>query len=209
MSDVPNHMKGVEGRLPAKPVDKISIEQSVRLLLEALGQLEKPDVVSHTPRRVAELYAEFINPSSIDIEDDFKLFENPGMTDMVMVNNVHYVSMCEHHLAAAFGVAHVAYIPDKYVAGYSKMKKALNYLSRQPQLNERLVVDATTFLEKRIQPKGIAMVLRSVHSCMALKSNAPSQEVVTVSDFRGMMRQEPYRTAFWNTTMIQKPLFLA
>jgi GTP cyclohydrolase I len=194
--------------LPPKFFDLALAEQGVSILLQALGQTTNTEVTAKTPRRVAELYAEFMNPGNIDIEADFKVFKNPGMTDLVIVNDVHYVSMCEHHLAPAFGVAHVAYLPDQLICGYSKMKKALNYLARQPQLNERLVVDSIEFLAGRLKPKGIAMVLRSVHCCLALKANGPSQEVVTVSEFRGELKNEPYRGMFWDTVMAQKPLFL-
>jgi GTP cyclohydrolase I len=197
-----------EKPLPPKPLDLDGIEHATRNLLESLGQANKPEVMAKTPRRVAELYNEFINPGNIDIEADFKVFENPGMNDMVVVNDVHYVSICEHHLAPAFGVAHLAYVPDQYVVGYSKLKKALNYLARQPQLNERLVVDALDFVSARLRPRGIALVLRSVRCCIALRSNGPMQELVTVSDFRGVLRENPHRSEFWSTVMANKPVFL-
>jgi len=197
-----------EKPLPPKPLDLDGIERATRMLLEALGQAGKPEVMGKTPRRVAELYSEFVNPGNIDIEADFKIFENPGMKHMIIVNDVHYVSMCEHHLAPAFGVGHLAYVPDKYVVGYSKLKKALNYLARQPQLNERLVVDSLDFVCERLRPKGIALVLRSVHCCIALRSNGPMQELVTVSDFRGFLSEGPERSEFWSTVMASKPVFL-
>jgi GTP cyclohydrolase IA len=196
------------GLLPPKRVDLDEVEQAVTRLLDALGQSEKLEVMANTPRRVAELYAETINPSYVDIEAEFKTFENPGVDDMVIVNDVHYVSVCEHHLAPAFGVAHLAYIPDESIAGYSKLKKALNYLARQPQLNERLLADSLDFLEARLEPKGIALVLRSVHCCLALRTNAPTQEVVTVSGFRGEMREAGNRDALWRSVFATKPLFL-
>jgi GTP cyclohydrolase IA len=193
--------------LPPKPVDLATVERGIALVLDGLGQSDKEEIMRNTPRRVAELYAESINPAS-DIEPDFKVFENPGMHDMIAVTDVHYVSMCEHHLAPAFGVAHVAYIPGERVAGYSKLKKALNYLARQPQLNERLVVHANDFLQERLQPLGLALVLRSVHCCIALRTNAPMQEVVTVSDFRGTMQEPVNRQTFWQMALQSKPLFL-
>ncbi len=194
--------------LPPKPVDVDVIENAIAELLRGLGQGDKSEVMAQTPRRVAELYAQTINPGDIDIEEDFKVFENPGMQDLVLVNDVHYVSMCEHHLAPAFGIAHLGYVPDRKVAGYSKLKKGLNYLARQPQLNERLVVDAVDFLEARLQPKGIGLVLRSAHCCIALRTNAPSQEVVTVFERRGVLREEPYWQPLWQSAVAEKPSFL-
>ncbi|MFC4066237.1 GTP cyclohydrolase I [Actinoplanes subglobosus] len=194
--------------LPPKPVDLDTIEKAISDLLRALGQQDKPDVMAQTPRRVAELYAETINPGGFDIEPDFTVFENPGMNDLILVNDVHYVSMCEHHLAPAFGVAHLGYVPDATIAGYSKLKKGLNYLARQPQLNERLVVSALDFVEARLKPKGCALILRSVHCCIALRTNAPSQETVTVADFRGVMREDRHRNQLWASALAEKPAFL-
>ncbi|GAA2339992.1 GTP cyclohydrolase I [Dactylosporangium salmoneum] len=194
--------------LPPKPVDLDEAERAVELLLRALGQQHKPEVMAQTPRRVAELYAETINPGGFDIEADFTVFDNPGVTDLIIVNDVHYVSMCEHHLAPAFGVAHLAYVPDATIAGYSKLKKGLNYLARQPQLNERLVVGVLDFVEARLRPLGSGLILRSAHCCMALRTNAPSQEVVTVSDFRGVLREDRYRNQLWATALADRPTFL-
>ena len=196
------------GLLPPKPVDLDRVEHAVGELLRALGQENKDEVVANTPRRVADMYAEMFNPPSNDIESDFKVFPNPGISDVILVNDVHYVSMCEHHLAPAFGVAHLGYVPDQHIVGYSKLKKALNYLARQPQLNERLVKDSVDFVAARLRPAGIGLVLRSVHCCIALRTNAPMQEVVTVSDFRGVLRDGFYRDALWSSAMATKPIFL-
>jgi GTP cyclohydrolase I len=194
--------------LPPKPVDLDAIEEAVEVLLRALGQDGNQEVMARTPRRVAELYAEAINPGNMDIGSEFRVFENPGTDDLIIVNDIHYVSLCEHHLAPAFGVAHLGYVPDATIAGYSKLKKGLNYLARQPQLNERLVVGSLDFVEARLRPKGVGMILRSAHCCMALRSTAPSQEVVTVSDFRGLLRDNRYRSHLWASALAERPVFL-
>ncbi|MBV9142467.1 MAG: GTP cyclohydrolase I [Pseudonocardiales bacterium] len=194
--------------LPPKPVNLDVIEQAIAALLHGLGQEEKEEVMANTPRRVAELYAETINPSGVDIEADFTVFENPGIDDLILVNDVHYVSLCEHHLAPAFGIGHIGYVPDATIAGYSKLKKGLNYLARQPQLNERLVVTSLDFIEARLAPKGVGLILRSAHCCIAVRTNAPSQEVVTVADFRGVLREDRYRNQLWASAMADKPAFL-
>lgn len=208
MSETESLSEPDKGALPPKKVDIDEIELAITGLLRAIGQDGKNEVMEQTPRRVAELYAETINPGSIDIEYEFKLFDNPGMTDIVIVNDVHYVSFCEHHLAPAFGIAHLAYVPDEKIVGYSKLKKGLNYLARQPQLNERLVVQVLDFVEARLRPKGIGLILRSAHCCLALKANAPAQEVVTVADFRGVLREDRYRGPFWTSALVDRPIFL-
>lgn len=195
--------------LPPKLLDLEGVEQATRDLLAALGQQDKAEVMENTPARVAQLYAETINPANIDIESSWKLFPNTtGYDDLIMVTDTHYVSMCEHHLAPAFGVAHFAYVPDKYLTGYSKVKKGLNYFARQPCLNERLLVEVLDALEQIIQPKGVALQLRSTHCCLALKTNAPSQELVTVQGFRGVCRDDPYRREFAMATWQHAPSFL-
>lgn len=194
--------------LPPKPVDNDAIEMAVTMLLEALGQQDNEEVAANTPRRVADLLSEAINPGSVDIEAEFKVFDNPGITDLIVVNDVHFVSLCEHHLSPAFGVAHLAYVPDQKIVGYSKLKKGLNYLARQPQLNERLLVDTLDFVERRLEPQGVGLILRSVHCCIALRANGPSQELVTVAGLRGVLKEDRFRTPFWNTALASKPIFL-
>lgn len=196
------------GPLPAKPLDRDRAEAAIRELLHSLGQADKAEVMLNTPRRVVDLYEEQINAPWVDIEPDFKVFDSEGYDDLIIVNDAHYVSMCEHHLAPAFGVAHFAYVPAGYIVGYSKIKKALNYLSRQPTLNERLLVTSLDFIEAHLQPKGAALVLRSVHLCLACKANAPGQEIVTVQGFRGCLRDDPYRREFMAGVAASKPLFL-
>jgi GTP cyclohydrolase I len=127
---------------------------------------------------------------------------------MVIVNDVHYVSMCEHHLAPSFGVAHVAYVPSLRVVGYSKLKKGLNYVARGPQLNERILGDTLDIIEKQVEPEGVALVLQSTHCCIALRSSGPAQEIVTVQGFRGVLREDPHRREFMQTLIGRKPLFL-
>jgi GTP cyclohydrolase I len=194
--------------LPPKLLDLPDIEAATRQLLVALGQGGKPEVMANTPARVAQLWAEIVNPAAIDIEIPWKLFPNDvGYDDLIVVTDTHYVSVCEHHLAPAFGVAHFAYVPDQWITGYSKVKKGLNYLARQPALNERLLTDALNTLEQVIQPKGVALQLRSVHCCLAMKANAPAQEVVTVQGFRGLLRTDPYRREFMEAVWSRPPTF--
>ena len=194
--------------LPPKPVDLDAIEDGVRRMLVGLGQGDKPEVMRNTPRRVAEMYGDVINAPWCDIELPWKCFPNDvGYDDLITVLDVHYVSMCEHHLAPALGVAHFAYVPAGKITGYSKVKKGLNYLARQPQLNERLLVSTLDAVEQSIEPQGCALVLDSIHMCLVCKSNAPSQEVVRVQGFRGVLRDAPYRGEFMAAVASRRAIF--
>lgn len=197
-------------QLPPHTLDPDRMEAAIHELLIGLGQEGKAEVMENTPRRVADLYIETINPGWVDVDEVFKAFTNPGMGEdsLIIVNDVHYVSMCEHHLAPAFGVAHFAYVPAEKVVGYSKVKKGLNYIARGPQLNERILADTLNIVEKQIEPLGCALVLQSAHCCIALRSNGPAQEVVQVSEHRGLLKQEPYRSDFRASYQNRKPLFL-
>jgi GTP cyclohydrolase IA len=198
------HVPKVGEPLPPKRVDQDMIEEGARKILIGLGQEDKPEVMQNTPRRVAELYADTINAPWCDIEIPWKCFDNPGIQDLVVVTDCHYITMCEHHLAPSQGVAHFAYVPDKRITGYSKVKKALNYLSRQPQLNERLLKTALDALEQVLEPKGVGLILHSTHMCLVCKTNGPSQEIVTVQDFRGCLKTDPHRRDFLNAAYAAK-----
>lgn len=199
--------------LPPKPVSLSEIEDGVRKILVGLGQSEKSEVMNNTPRRVAEMYQDIINAPFCDIEIPWKCFPNRDekgekiMDDLVVVTDCHYVSLCEHHLAPALGIAHFAYVPDEKITGYSKIKKGLNYLARQPQLNERLLKQTLDVVESVLQPKGVGLILQSTHTCLVCKSNAPAQEVVTVQGFRGCLKDDPFRREFLNTAYGKRPVF--
>ena len=190
--------------LPPKPVTLDQIEDGVRAMLRGLGQSGKPEVMANTPRRVAEMFETIINAPWCDIEIPWKTFPNekdgkPLVEDLIMVLDCHYVSMCEHHLAPAVGVAHVAYVPDKKITGYSKLKKGLNYIARQPQLNERITRDVLDAIESVLEPKGCALITHSSHMCLMCKTNGPGQEIVTIQDFRGCLKEDPWRSDFTKT----------
>ncbi len=199
--------------LAPKSVSIGEIEDGIRRVLIGLGQGDKAEVMAHTPRRVAEMYQDIINAPWCDIEIPWKCFPNKDadgkklMDDLVIVTDCHYVSLCEHHLAPALGIAHFAYYPNEKITGYSKIKKGLNYLARQPQLNERLLKQTLDVVESVLEPKGCALVLQSTHTCLTCKSNSPAQEVVTVQGFRGCLKEDPYRREFLATAYGKRPVF--
>lgn len=199
--------------LPPKSVSIGEIEDGIRRVLIGLGQGDKAEVMANTPRRVAEMYQDIINAPWCDIEIPWKCFPNKDadgkklMDDLVIVTDCHYISLCEHHLAPALGIAHFAYYPNERITGYSKIKKGLNYLARQPQLNERLLKHALDAVESVLEPKGCALILQSTHTCLTCKSNSPAQEIVTVQGFRGCLKEDPYRREFLATAYGKRPVF--
>lgn len=100
------------------------------------------------------------------------LIEVGNYDEMVVVRDIQFFSLCEHHLLPFFGKAHIAYIPDKKVCGLSKIVRVVNKFSYRPQVQERLTAEIAEYLEKELQPKGVAVVMEAVHLCMAMKLNA-------------------------------------
>ena len=213
MTDTTDKVPQPGEQLPPKTVSLDDIEDGVRRLLIGLGQDSKQEVMENTPRRVAEMYQDIINAPWCDIEIPWKCFPNEDedgsrlTDDLVVVTDCHYVSICEHHLAPALGIAHFAYVPDKLITGYSKVKKGLNYLARQPQLNERLLKQTLDTVESVLKPRGVGLVLQSTHMCLVCKSNSPAQEIVTVQGFRGCLKEEPYRRDFLDVAYGKRPVF--
>jgi GTP cyclohydrolase I len=199
--------------LPPKGLSVDQIEDAIERLLRGLGQADKHEVMVNTPRRVAEMYQDIINAPWCDIEIPWKCFANLDadgeklIDDLIVVTDCHYVSLCEHHLAPALGIAHFAYVPNEKITGYSKVKKGLNYIARQPQLNERLIKHTLDVLEQVLAPRGCGLILQSMHTCLACKANAPSQEVVTVQGFRGCLKEDPFRREFLATAYGKRPSF--
>lgn len=197
-------------QLDPHPVDIQRLTAAAREVCLALGMGDDAEVMANTPRRYAELWAEMVNPPWVDPEDVFTTFDNDyGYDDLVIINGVHYSGACAHHLAPFFGVGHFAYVPNKRIVGYSKVKKGLNYVARGgPQVNERILTTTLGIVQEQIQPRGCALVLQSVHCCIAVRSNGPAQEIVTTTGFKGCLRDAPYRSDFMRSVEAHKPLFL-
>lgn len=186
-------------------LDRDAMLEAARHLIIAFAQHDKPEVCAETPRRFADLYSEALGAATYDIEADFKLFPNPGMTGVVVLSDIHFVSLCEHHLAPTFGVAHVAYQPGDYVVGYSKLKKVINAIARRPQLDERIAVNVLDLIESKLKPLGIGIIIQSKHCCIAMRSNAPAQELATVAEFRGSFKRKRFQKTLWGFTRRKPP----
>jgi GTP cyclohydrolase I len=143
-------------------IDREKLKKSVRLFLEAIGEDPDREGLKDTPDRIVRLWEEFKS------HENFKMtvFEDIGeYNEMVVVKDIQFYSLCEHHLLPFFGKAHIAYIPDKKVCGLSKLVRVVNKFSYRPQVQERLTAEIAEFLEKELKPKGVAVVLEAEHLC--------------------------------------------
>lgn len=169
-------------------VDLPAIEAAVRQILKAVGDdPERPGIVE-TPRRVAKMYAEMFSGLRSDPARHLKVTFPESYDEMVLIRDISFNSMCEHHLLPFNGIAHVAYIPNGKVTGLSKIARVVDEVARRPQLQERLTHQIATLVEDELDTAGVAVVAEAEHSCMSIRGiRKPGSKTVT-SALRGVFR---------------------
>jgi len=168
-------------------MDKEKIKQAVRMILEAVGEDPDREGLVDTPRRVADFYEEVFAGLHRNPADRLSAIFNEQHEEMVIVRDISFESMCEHHLVPFIGKAHVAYIPNKgRVVGLSKLARIVEDFSRRPQLQERLTSQIADLLMEHLQPQGVLVVVEAEHMCMTMRGvRKPGASTVT-SAVRGV-----------------------
>src|SRR5215469_10175918 len=138
-----------------QPMDSERIQQAMRDLIESIGENPEREGLRDTPRRVADMYLEIFSGLREDPADVLSVQFDEGHQEMVIVKDIPFYSMCEHHFLPFHGVAHVGYIPNGHVAGLSKLARAVEILARRPQLQERLSTQLTDAIMKALNPQGV------------------------------------------------------
>src|SRR6516225_3849899 len=139
--------------------------KAVREIIQAVGEDPNREGLIETPRRVADMYAEVFAGLHQDPEDVLRVGFEEGHQEMVIVKDIPFYSMCEHHFLPFHGVAHVGYIPNGRVVGLSKLARALEILARRPQLQERLTSQLADVIMSTLEPAGVAVVVSAEHLC--------------------------------------------
>ncbi|HEM6220389.1 TPA: GTP cyclohydrolase I FolE [Streptococcus suis] len=157
------------------------IEQTIYKLLELLGEDPNREGLLDTPKRVAKMYLEMFNGLQEDPKDQFTAVFSEGHEEVVLVKDIPFHSMCEHHLVPFYGIAHVAYIPSKgRVTGLSKLARAVEVASRRPQLQERLTHQVAHALQDALEPEGVFVMVEAEHMCMSMRGiRKPGSKTVT------------------------------
>ncbi len=174
-------------------MDKAAIQQAVRQIIEAIGEDPEREGLVQTPRRIAEMYEELFSGLT---EDPSKLlevgFDDEDHHEMVIVKDIPFHSLCEHHFLPFHGVAHIGYIPQGRILGVSKVARLLEILARRPQVQERLTSQIADFLcQGGLKARGAAVVIEAEHLCMTARGiKKPGSKVVT-SATRGTFRDDP------------------
>jgi GTP cyclohydrolase I len=179
-------------------VDFAAAEVAVRDLLVAFGHDPASEHLTDTPRRVARAYGELLTPRSFDLTT----FPNDeGYDELVLAKGIPFQSLCQHHLLPFHGVAHVGYIPAGRILGLSKLARVVELFARGLQVQERLTGQVAGWLEERLEPKGVGVVLEAEHLCMSLRGVRATGSRTVTSALRGLVRDDPRtRTEFFGLT---------
>jgi GTP cyclohydrolase I len=175
-------------------VDVKRIEKAVRDILEAIGEDPEREGLKETPKRVARMYQDIFGGLDWDARKTIKIFHGEEHEEMVMLRDIPFYSMCEHHLMPFFGVAHVAYTPVRgRLCGLSKLARVVEGLARRPQLQERLTGMVADTMMEVLKPHGVMVMVEAEHLCMTMRGvRKPGSKMVT-SAVRGSFKKEATR----------------
>ena len=170
-------------------VDRDRIRAAVVELLKAIGEDPDREGLRETPRRIANMYAEIFGGLAIDPTEYLKVGFEVAHDEMVILRDIPFYSMCEHHFLPFHGRAHVGYVPDGRVVGISKLARVVEAFARRPQIQEQLTSQIAEAIMDAIQPDGVAVVIEAEHLCMTMRGvQKPGSRMVT-SAMRGQFKQ--------------------
>jgi len=172
--------------------DEAKIKQAVASIIQAIGEDPEREGLLGTPERVAEMYAELFAGISQDPREELAVGFELGHREMVVLKDIPFYSMCEHHLLPFYGVAHIGYIPsdDGRIVGISKLARVVEIIARRPQLQERMTTEIADAIVDGINPTGVAVVIQAEHLCMVMRGiKKPGSNVIT-SAIRGSFRRK-------------------
>lgn len=177
--------------LPARSVGSIDRDAAARAtadLLVALGLDPEDEGLAETPRRVAEMFAELLTP------EPFRptTFPNDaGYDELVLVSDISFTSLCEHHLLPFRGVAHVGYLPGDRIVGLSKLARLVHAFARRPQVQERMTAQIAEWLHDNLEPRGAGVVIEAEHLCMSIRGVRAEGARTVSSALHGHLRDRP------------------
>lgn len=172
-------------------VDLDKIEQAVGMILEAVGEDVGREGLQDTPKRVAKMYAEVFAGLKEDPKEYFRTVFHENHEELVLVKDIPFYSMCEHHLVPFFGKAHIAYIPrDGVVTGLSKLARAVETVAKRPQLQERITSTIADSMMETLNPHGVYVMVEAEHMCMTMRGiKKPGSKTVTAVS-RGLLETD-------------------
>ena len=172
-------------------MDIEKIEKAVAQILSAVGEDTKREGLKDTPQRVASMYAELLSGMNEDPKQHLGSVFTEKYNEIVLLRDVPFYSICEHHLMPFIGSAHVAYLPSGMVLGVSKLARIVDSFARRLQVQERLTDQIADFLMENLEPKGVAVVLEASHNCMTIRGIKKPGSVMVTSALRGIFKKDP------------------
>jgi GTP cyclohydrolase I len=188
IGSIPGELADEDGAPKVTEVDTKRIERAVREILVAVGEDPNREGLRDTPARVARMYAELFVGLHDDPRTHLRKFFTEKYDEMVLVRDISFNSMCEHHLMPFTGVAHVGYIPNGKVVGLSKLARVVESISRRPQVQERMTEDIANLLIDELDVKGVAVVIEATHSCMTVRGVRKPGSICVTSAMKGIFR---------------------
>ena len=171
-------------------IDQEKIKRAVALIIEAIGEDATREGLVETPRRIAEMYAELFEGLEKDPLDELTVFFEAGKhKEMIILKDIPFYSMCEHHFLPFHGVAHIGYIPNERIVGISKLARVVEILARRPQLQERLTGQIADTIMEGLQPQGVGVVVEAEHLCLTMRGIKKPGSIVVTSANRGLFRR--------------------
>lgn len=165
-------------------------EENITRLLQFIGEKVGREGLKETPQRVIKSYAQIFAGYKQDPADVMKVFEDGACDEMVLLRDIEFYSVCEHHMQPFFGRAHIAYIPNDKVLGVSKLARVLDIYARRLQIQERLTSQVTTALMEHLKPKGAACVLEAKHFCMVCRGVEKQNSRMVTSSLQGAFKED-------------------
>jgi len=169
-------------------LNKKKIEKGVKIILEGIGEDPERAGLKNTPKRIADMYEELFSGLKTPTEEILKPIEGESHDELVLLKDIPFYSICEHHLLPFIGKAHVAYIPAGKIAGLSELVKAVEIFAKRPQVQERLTTQLADMIMKKLKPKGAMVVIDAEHLCLSMRGmKKPGTRTIT-SAVRGIFR---------------------
>ncbi len=172
-------------------VDTERIKKAVKEILLAVGEDVEREGLKGTPQRVARMYAELLSGMREDPKEHVRRVFTEKHDEIVLLRDIPFYSICEHHLLPIIGSAHVAYLPSGAVLGVSKLARVVDCFSRRLQVQERLTNQIADFIMASLKPRGVAVVLEAAHSCMTIRGARKPGSVMVTSSLRGIFKKDP------------------
>ncbi|MGH8885906.1 MAG: GTP cyclohydrolase I FolE [Egibacteraceae bacterium] len=193
VADANERVQVLTGATPSRTFDHDKICEGVRMLLQGIGIDPEERRVAGTPDRVARMFDEIFAGLLVDPDDVLDVMFEEGHDEIVVVRDIPFASICEHHLVPFVGRAHVGYLPNTagQVTGISKLARLVDIVAKQPSLQERITTTVADVLEKVLSPRGVIVIIEAEHLCMTMRGVRKPGAITVTSAVRGLMRDDP------------------